>query len=539
MRDSRLATVVWVLTFLIGVGYLCLLPPFEGFDETAHYARIREIADLGRATRYGDSWMDRRVLAYPGPMPYGSLAPPFDAGLTYHGFFQDASQVDRFRQFAVAQTQPPFVASEVPNWQAQHPPLYYVLLAPLEKATRSRSLMTQLLVLRLVSFAIAWAGFAFALRAALVARSDATASVSAMLGCVLYPLMLPMVVAEFARIGNDSLCLLLTGLVSWLLVLQERSPRSRGLPIAIGIVLSCGLLTKAFFVAIVASLMLFFAFARVRSGAARRRPDAGRLAAMFVLPILVGGAWYGSNLVAYGDVVGGNDAIRLAGAGGYAANLAEHFSLRAMGRAVASTVGTFLWGGSWSLVHMPLPMLAAMAVLPALATAAFLCHVVSLPLSDLRWLPVWLLLTFGFGLVHHMVIGIALNGNGTTPGWYLHILLPWVAPALGSGLVALRSVRWLRPVLVGLLVHAGVFAVAAVWFQAALFAGCATKGDDKAYAFPTGDFCLQDLSGVREHLAVIGWPAVTMACFAGALFCGAWMAVAARRQRVSTGASDR
>jgi hypothetical protein len=42
----RICIPLYLLTlFLIGLGYLAILPPFEGFDETAHYSSVRQIAD--------------------------------------------------------------------------------------------------------------------------------------------------------------------------------------------------------------------------------------------------------------------------------------------------------------------------------------------------------------------------------------------------------------------------------------------------------------------------------------------------------------
>ena len=30
---------------LVGIGYLSILPPFEGFDEYVHYSSVRQVAD--------------------------------------------------------------------------------------------------------------------------------------------------------------------------------------------------------------------------------------------------------------------------------------------------------------------------------------------------------------------------------------------------------------------------------------------------------------------------------------------------------------
>src|SRR5450759_841907 len=151
--------------FLMGLGYLAILPAFEGFDETAHYSSVRQIADTGTIPIYGASFLDDEIAHYQGPIPYTSGRPPFDLGLTYKKFFAQPNLVENYlssyRQAGFSVYRP----SQEQNWQAQHPPLYYMLMAPLEKATERLSFVTQMFILRLVSFLIALAGVAFGLLA--------------------------------------------------------------------------------------------------------------------------------------------------------------------------------------------------------------------------------------------------------------------------------------------------------------------------------------------------------------------------------------
>ena len=49
-------TIVTLLvgSLLIGLSFAALLPPFEGFDETAHYSYIEQIAETGAWPRLND-----------------------------------------------------------------------------------------------------------------------------------------------------------------------------------------------------------------------------------------------------------------------------------------------------------------------------------------------------------------------------------------------------------------------------------------------------------------------------------------------------
>ena len=66
---SRLSPiVVYLLALLfIGIGYLAILPVFEGFDESAHFSSLREIADTDKNPVYGLSNMDEASGDYQGP----------------------------------------------------------------------------------------------------------------------------------------------------------------------------------------------------------------------------------------------------------------------------------------------------------------------------------------------------------------------------------------------------------------------------------------------------------------------------------------
>src|SRR5438309_1175543 len=115
---------------LLGLGYLFILPPFEGFDEPAHYSSIRQIADTQRIPIYGRSYLDQFFIDYKGPVTYGTVGPPFDNGLVYPKFFADTklttNYVEEYRHDLMKLH---YQQSNELNWEAQHPPLYYLAMA--------------------------------------------------------------------------------------------------------------------------------------------------------------------------------------------------------------------------------------------------------------------------------------------------------------------------------------------------------------------------------------------------------------------------
>ena len=56
MRPPLIAAIILLAGSLVaGLGFCALLPPFEGFDETAHYSYIQQIAQTGTRPRLNNA----------------------------------------------------------------------------------------------------------------------------------------------------------------------------------------------------------------------------------------------------------------------------------------------------------------------------------------------------------------------------------------------------------------------------------------------------------------------------------------------------
>jgi hypothetical protein len=517
--------------FFTGLAYLAALPPFEGFDEPAHYSSIRQIAATGTIPLYGVSRVDGSVVDYQGPVAYGST---FDRGLVYSKFFADPQRVESYRKiYRRPPWNAPYRPSEVLNWQAQHPPLYYLLMAPVLSAAGSLSLVGQLFVLRLFSFLLALAGVAFGILA-IEHRDAGSADGAPLSGFVLYPLVLPMFFPEFTRIGNDSLCILWVGLLAYFLSQWLKDPGNRIVPsVAMGFVLGAGLLTKAFFLPIAAALAVFLLIGlRYDDPNAEARSRRMRsLGLIFAPALLIGAGWYVHNMMAYGDLVGGATGIQLTDRGGLIANLGENFSVYGLLRSIGAILVTYVWGGTWSLVRLPAWLYGPLLAMLAWIAASFVLEAKRRPAADPLWLPVWMFAFFGCGLLWNVIIVMAITGRGNTPGWYLHILMPLAAVALGAGAHRLLRRGRARALLIGLLSYAAFFQLIAFWAQFALFTGCATKGDDKLYVFSGRALCIGDAPLLIDRMDVIGWPGLIAVGWGGALICVLWLWKLSLRER--------
>ncbi len=474
---------------LIGVAHIAFLPPWEGFDETAHWSYVQQLADTGHAPTPGVDGVSADVYRYPGPMAYRQVA-PFER--TSRPTYRDWRLKD-----APALTGGParFTPARAMNWQAQHPPLYYLLLTPAYEAVRGLGWVDQLMALRLISFALAWAGLALGV----LGTSAIMAEDGLWTGPIMaaWPFLFPQAFPEFARLGNDSLCLLETA-IAWVLLLRLLKGRGGWVSAAgLGAALGLGLLTKAFFLPISAGALAILALRWFWSD--RTAAGLGRVVAIAALALAVGGWWYVIQATQSGSLIGSDEFARFNHSGGLAA-LAQASPIGLL-RNLTVIPATFVWAGSWSLVRPPeillLPLLGLLAV--ALWNYAQRLRASGLKGETLAtWAPVALAAPFLAGLGYHALVASAGVG-AETPGWYLHIL----AAPLGYAI----ALSWRRPLLMGLLTAYGAVFALVLWAeQLALFSGCATKGPDKHYDFDQG--CLI----APRVLQALGHPGLGAVC---------------------------
>ncbi|MEJ2591115.1 MAG: glycosyltransferase family 39 protein [Candidatus Thiodiazotropha sp.] len=501
--------------FLVGLGYIAIVPVFEGFDETAHYSSLREIALNHTIPIYGESIIDRAIAEYKGPQSYGTGAPPFDQGYVYPKFFADDEAVDRYIEvYRSTPVSDEFSYSGMPNWQAQHPPLYYLLLAPVIKLTSNFSMYDQILTLRVLSYLLALIGVYFGMVGASAFFSNEGHAY--MIGYAFYPILLPMFFLEFGRIGNDALCLLLSGLAYYVLALCVKNAFATRYLVILGVILGLGLLTKALFVPILAGTVIYIA-GNILADKAFDRGLKKSLAAgstVLVSAVLVGGGWYLYKSVATGAMSGSDEAIRLAASGGLVQGLSHHFDLAALLRGMSVWLPTYQWAGTWSLVRLPIYFqLPSLMLLLAVMLNALVC-LRHRRFSNLLWMSVVIFALFIAGLIWHVFIAMALGGVPTSPGWYLHTILPWVAPALGIGLQRLfLKGRVTRLLTIGLLVITFVYQLISTWSLISLYSACAIKSPTKQVLFQGDWYCLSDLPQMIDRLSVIASPQLFVAAF--------------------------
>lgn len=500
--------------YAFGLSHIAVLPPFEGFDETAHYSAILQVAETGRLPRLGDAMIAQEVADYiqRGPMPY-TPGDPADSVVTYREFFAAA---DEPRGLAPS---PPFAPSELPNWQGQHPPLYYLLMAPLAAATEGFPLRSRLFWLRAGSFTLAFMALCLAvgINGRWLSGGDwATA---------LWPLLLASWFAEFARLGNDSLAALLITLAWWAILAVWRGAGSLAHWFLLGLAFGLGILTKAYVLPIA---LVCYGFLIGNILYQRQRP--GPLLCAVIVTACIGGSWY--LWQAFLGVALTNDSALLAKQGGLLSGLVQHWSLCGLLRGLASIVKSFIWSGTWSFARPP-----------EIFYGPYILSLILLGFGSVLWfrhrggmtlLPWLFVLPLASGLAAHSLMWLALGRASVTGGWYLHVLMAPLSVLMCGSATAFADWRMARRLLVGLAAYAIAFGAGMVWLQIGLFAGC--LGPEGAATITYMDWtCALNPSLIYQRLLLLAAPGLGgLAFFAGlALLVAALALRLAQTQRRS------
>jgi len=526
LNSRKFLVLLFFGLFFIGLGYISLLPVFEGFDETANYSRIREIENSASSMFEKESYIDQLIIDYAGPMPYSSGSSPYSHENTYDNFFNQENLVDSYKEKYVNQPlDSQFHPSREINWQIQHPPLYYFLVSRLGTVSEKLPLASQFFALRMTSYLFVLIGIFFgAMAASNIANHDSEKTANIRLGFLVYPLIFPMFFLEFARIGNDSLCMLLVGITAYLMSLWHKDRGSSVISIAIGFTLASGLITKAFFMPITAAVGIVLILNLARTSARKMKLKLLKSSFLIFLPLcFIAGSYYFFKYIIASDSGLGFEAFQLAQQGGLLNGLKEHFNFVAFVRGLIVPFVTFFWAGTWSLVRMPLPSYVPLFVAAAWLIKTYIFLPKEYKVDRLTTLLIPLFFLMYFGLAWHVMIMMGLNGVATSPGWYFHILMPLIAPLIGIAYSSIIKDAFKANFFIYLLAYSFLFQLSAILFHTALFGAGAIKGDDKSFIFNQNILTADGISRIYHNLTIVSFPNLSFISFLLGFFVMAYL----------------
>jgi dolichyl-phosphate-mannose-protein mannosyltransferase len=230
---KRITLALTLLIIARGVFVLCVLPPFEGWDEYQHIAYMVYIKEQRKLPRYGHSTVPKSIKDMVGRYPHA----PYDAdhmgpggwGAKTYSEFWAAEQNDVAKEL-----QP------IPLYEGQQMPLYYVLATPFWALFSSLSYLTGIYALRLMNVLLLAAAVFVFLRTLQTCIGNATHG----LFIGLLVATAPMYLTNAARISNDALAILFGSLTLYFTIVALRKKPSRSLLLA-SCFLALGVLSKA------------------------------------------------------------------------------------------------------------------------------------------------------------------------------------------------------------------------------------------------------------------------------------------------------
>jgi len=541
-RDERiLAGGVAAGFTLLCLAYALLLPPYEGFDETAHYSYVTLLADRGQIPDFRRTPLDATLQSDLAGLPqrYAGF-PPFEAngGLTYGRFFRDVP-ADQRQQVVGRFWHTPRHAEYAPgsgsNWLGQHPPLYYALMSVPYWCVRDATPGTRMLVLRFCSLALACGSLVFWWLA--LERLSSGAARRALLLAGVSVLFLPSCWFDLGRMGNDSLAALITAAVFYLVlrIYQRPQPVLRDF-VALGSAMGCGLLTKAFFVPVGAGVVACLAWLALTCRPLSHAGFAVRLwrwmlpaGVALTIAVLLAGGWFALCAQRYGMALVSADQYAWAHAAGppRGAALSWGQAGRAMLRAVAAFGATALWSGTWSWVQRPLWHYGLMLPWLLLALWAWLGgwrrsvdpgpRPADTGRRQMELTAALILAPMLAAMLYFLALKVRFTGVGSgVGGYYLFVAWPLLGLMAGRALDVppTRLARWL---LAAAVAAAVAFELQGLWFEAQVYAGVVQKlGNVKTgvgQLAPTPANVWLVFQRLRE-IALPGW---ACACLAAAL----------------------
>jgi len=488
MKYDRVLIILIYIFF--SIGYLSLIPPFEGFDEMAHLSRIREFAHNKKETMDRESYLDKVLLDYPGPAPYASGTGPFRNINDYENFFRSIEKKDVLKQYNATGSLKEFEPSKFHNWQIQHPTAYYQISSYLYTKIENHNLNSQIFYLRLLSVLTLLISITITIICADKFFSKEVVNFS----LLIYPIMLPMFFLEFIRIGNDILCILIFSLCLYVFKVNSTSHIRN---IFLGILLTIGIMTKAFFIPITCAFILVLLIQKHNSIVTKIKSFLIILLPIFLLYIFS----YMSHYDSKESIKIGSEFHIIINKNYYELNqLFESFKIESFIRGILAMIATFIWAGTQSLTRTYLWMYAPSIILLSLIIYKILVNNTKCN-AAYKNLALISTIFIGAGLVLHIAISLVLYGNGNSGGWYFHILFPVFCPLFGCILYRIAQENIKK--IFSLLFCCIIFICYSIWANFTLYTGCSFKNINKEFEYTKELFCIQNIENMFSNFGYL------------------------------------
>lgn len=448
--SHHLARKFVIFAFLLRGAFYCVGQPiWEGFDEWAHFAYIQHLSQYGHLpTRTDQISAELRRSLELAPIS-ASAADNSRESLSHDEFWRLPPDDRLTRERELEELRASFAGTNLGSrmlrqYEAQQPPLYYLLMVPIYLSLKNASLPAQVFALRFASLLICGVGILLCCELAWQVPASRRAAIPIMLLLSSWPGFL----IGVSRISNDVLALTLgTAYILCLFKIVRGNSKLSDWMLA-GMVLGIALLAKSYMLALVPLLPVVMVIEAVRCRSRLQSVWRGLLVA-FATATLICGWWYIGNYQATGTLSG--EQIDAA---------AAHFGflgkLRAVGsiqwlRVLDSAATTHIWTGGWSFLTVRSWMyrvFECQALLAGVGLSSLAARLLrklyrrGLGYRDaFLFLAVCAYLFFCSALAYYAIAVYLTRGVSTTIGWYLDALAGVEGVLLASGFTGLVGTR--------------------------------------------------------------------------------------------------
>ena len=411
--------------FANAILYCSLLPLWEGFDEPWHYGYVQSLAS-GRLPVLGETRLSKEVwnsmLSSPASNVVAHAWPELQTFDRYFALSPDARALERKNLEAIERDGSS--GSVHTNYEAQQPPLAYVILAGPNLVLSKTSITTRVVWLRLfaagISALITFLAGANLFRALELPPVYQALGLYCIFACQMYW-------ATIAHIGNDALGLALS---VWFFAASATFSKQPNLPRALLLALatSLGLLTKAYFLPLLVFAGCLVAYRRART-----------LPAFAATVLILAGPWYIRNLVLYHNLSG----LLMANAGITPRQVISSLAYVDWRLTIPYMLRATLWSGNNSFTSFSSATLNCLLTLQFAGMAIYAVRAIRRSPTVGERAVLGALAVYAVAIVY--VVGndvIFLHGQsaGAAP-WYTEVLL---APSLAIVLLGISRARRLR-----------------------------------------------------------------------------------------------
>jgi hypothetical protein len=433
LSNSKLILLLWGICVLKGVLYISITPVFEGFDEPWHYSYIQEIAEHSRLPHVRNSQISLEIKESFSFLPM----PPF-SGITYtHYDYWQLAKDDRTllrKSLVNIPKDHRKLNSGIGQYQAQHPPLYYLICAPIYLFMSDGNLIDILISIRL--FSVLLASLTIPICYFTIQKwfhSDQVIQI------IITSIVISMPVLYFdtSRIGNDSLGVPLFSVMLLLCGIIWNGNWSRLSTLGLATILGFGLITKTYFLAAVPPIIALFVLKKLYDHTPLKL-FLGHLLILVFVSFIISGWWYISNYINYDTFFGLIESINNSSENSQPWYLAI-FEIN-VGRFIRRVIDSHLWPGNWSFVNIPKSFSRAYRLIFFLGFSLYTIRILHTIVKkrvikeNIPTILIWLFyIQFWVAMYYHTLQAWNIMGHIMTGGWYLCAVIVFEVGILVKG----------------------------------------------------------------------------------------------------------